>query len=122
MQGDAFMLAFEDARQGALCAVALQRAFAERNHSAEVPVQIRLGLHSGEALRDADRFFGHTVILASRIASQADGGEILVSSALKQVTEEAGDLRFGPERDVELKGISDSQRLARLEWDESSLR
>jgi class 3 adenylate cyclase len=122
MQGDAFLLAFEEARQAARCAVALQRAFAERNRSAEVPVQIRLGLHTGEALRDADRFFGHSVILASRIASQADGGEILVSSALKRVTAEASDLHFGPEREVELKGISDSQRLARLVWDESPLR
>jgi class 3 adenylate cyclase len=117
MQGDAFLLAFEDARQGALCAVALQRAFAERNRGADVPVQIRLGLHVGEALRDADRFFGHTVILASRIASQADGGEILVSAAVKQIAEDAGDLRFGPERDVELKGILEAQRLTRLEWE-----
>jgi class 3 adenylate cyclase len=116
MYGDAFLLAFEGAREGALCAIELQRAFAERNRTADVPLRIRLGLHTGEPLRDAGRFFGHTVILTSRIASQADGGEILVSSAVKQITEGADDLRFGSGREVELKGISEAQRLVVLEW------
>ena len=46
-------------------------------------IHVRIGMHTGKAIRDADTFFGKTVILASRIASQADGDEILVSADTK---------------------------------------
>ena len=62
-------------------------------------------------LRDADKFFGRTVILAARIAAKAVGGEILVSALLKQITESVGDLRFGPSREVELKGFPEPVQL-----------
>jgi len=85
-------------------------------HGLMLPVRVRIGLHTGEALRDADKFFGKTVILAARIAAQATGEEILVSSVLKQLTETAGDLRFGSDRLVELKGISEPQRIYEVLW------
>ena len=75
-----------------------------------------IGLHTGEVLKDADKFFGKTVILAARIAAQARGGEILASALLKKLTESTGDLRFDAGRDVELKGISEKQRLHAVEW------
>ena len=75
-----------------------------------------IGLHTGEVLEDADNFFGKTVILAARIAAQASGGEILASSRLKELTESAGDLRFGKPREVKLKGISEAQQLHAVEW------
>ena len=97
--------------------MALQRALQQRNQSADEPIRIRIGLHTGEALREADKFFGRTVILAARIAAQADGGEILVSSLLKELTKSVGDVRFGAGRQVELKGISERQILHRVEWE-----
>ena len=39
-----------------------------------------MGVHIGEAVREADDFFGHAVNYAARIASSAAGGEIVVSS------------------------------------------
>ncbi len=77
---------------------------------------MRIGLHTGEVLKDADKFFGKTVILAARIAAQAQGGEILASSLLKELTESTGDLRFGKAREVKLKGISETQQLHAVEW------
>jgi len=81
---------------------------------------VRNGLHTGEALRDADKFFGKTVILASRIAGQAKAGEILISDLLKALTESSGDLVFGASRTAELKGIADPQRIHELIWAEST--
>ena len=49
--------------------------------------------------------FGKTVILAARIASQAVGGQVLVSSLLKALVESSGEFEFAEGRDVELKGI-----------------
>jgi adenylate cyclase len=75
-----------------------------------------IGLHTGEAIKDAGDFFGKAVILASRIAAQARGGEILVSSILKEMTESAGDVRFEDSRDVELHGLAGAHRIHRAAW------
>jgi class 3 adenylate cyclase len=74
LRGDGFLLAFSSPGQALLCAVGLQRAFAAFSEDAEEPLRVRIGLHTGEALRDADKFFGKTVIQAFRIADLARGG------------------------------------------------
>jgi len=117
LRGDGFLLAFGSARKGLDCAVALQRAMVaySREHP-EQPIRLRIGLHTGEAIKDAEKFFGKTVIQAFRIADLAAGGEILVSSLLKQLVESAGDLAFDAGRSVELKGISGTHRLYAMDW------
>ena len=105
-QGDGFMLAFQSARRALQCAVDIQRAFAKRNETADEPIRVRIGLHSGEVIREADDFFGKNVVLAARIANKARGSEILASSRLKELTESAGDITFGEGREVDLKGLS----------------
>jgi class 3 adenylate cyclase len=117
LQGDGFLLAFGSARAGLQCAMAIQRSLADDAlRHPEEPIRVRVGLHTGEALRDADKFFGATVILAARIASQARGGEILASSLLKELTQSVGDLRFGEGREVALKGFTDTHRVFPVEW------
>ncbi len=115
-EGDGFMLAFQSARRGIECAVDIQKAFADRNEPAAEPIHVRIGLHTGEAIKEADDFFGKNVILAARIASQAQGGEILVSSLLKELTESGGDIAFGEGREVELKGLSGRHRVFDVVW------
>jgi len=117
--GDSFMVAFASARRAVACAVAVQRAFAQRNETAEEPIRVRIGLHTGEAVKEAEDFYGKHVILASRIAAQAQGGEILVSSLLKELTESAGDIAFGERREVELKGLKGKQRVFEVEWEQA---
>ena len=54
--------------------------------------------HSG-----GEDFFGKTVILAARVASQAQGERILMSLLLKALAESSGEFEFGDGLDVELK-------------------
>jgi class 3 adenylate cyclase len=110
-QGDGFMIAFGSARRALHCAIDLQRAIADHNRRDGEPIRVRIGLHTGEAVREADDFYGHHVNLAARIASQACGGEILVSALLKELTDSSGDIRFGDVREVELKGLTGPQRV-----------
>jgi class 3 adenylate cyclase len=118
-RGDGFMLAFRSARSALLCAIGLQRAFAERNRvRPEVALRIRVGLHTGEAIREADDFFGKNVILAARIAESAKGTQILASSLVKALTESAGDIFFGEEHRTELRGLSGSYRLFEVLWED----
>ena len=111
-QGDGFMVAFGSARRAVLCAVGIQQALAEYAEvHPEESVRVRIGLHTGEVLKEAEDFFGTNVALAARIASAARGGEILVSGLLKDLLESAGDVEFGPGREMELKGISGPRRV-----------
>ncbi len=115
-EGDGFMLAFQSARTALQCAIEIQRALAERNDQAAEPMHVRIGLHTGEAIKEGEDFFGKHVILAARIAGRAKGGQILVSSLLKELTESAGDIEFGEGREVELKGLAGPHRVFEVVW------
>lgn len=118
LQGDGFLLAFASARRALRCAIAIQRAFAAYSQQhPEQPIRVRIGLHTGEAIREAERFFGKAVILAARIAAQAGGGEILVSALVKQLTESAGEFRFDAGREAALKGLAGTHRLFGVRWE-----
>jgi class 3 adenylate cyclase len=114
-QGDGFMLAFSSARRALDCAVAIQRAAAAEH--TDPPIRVRMGLHTGEALKDADDFHGKHVVLAARIADQAAGGEILVSALFKELTESGGQIHFDNGRLVALKGLDGEHRLHRVAWE-----
>jgi class 3 adenylate cyclase/tetratricopeptide (TPR) repeat protein len=117
-QGDGFMVAFASASRAVECAAALQRAFAA--HADEAPdeaIHVRIGLHTGEAIRERDDFFGRNVILAARIAAQAGPGEVLVSSLLKELTEAEAGVSFGDARELSLKGLSGTYTVHSVEWE-----
>ena len=117
LQGDGFLIAFGSARRGLQCAIGIQRAFhAYSADDTHTPIRVRIGLHTGEALREREKFFGRTVILAAHIASTAHGGEILVSALIKELTQSLGELDFGASQNVQLKGISESQTLFAVHW------
>jgi class 3 adenylate cyclase len=106
-QGDGFMIAFPSARRAVQCARAIQDAIdSQFREDPSGPIRLRIGLHTGEAIRDEADFYGKNIVLAARIADQARGGEILASSVVKQLTESAGDLRFENERELQLDGLA----------------
>ncbi|MCJ7436988.1 MAG: adenylate/guanylate cyclase domain-containing protein, partial [Acidimicrobiia bacterium] len=119
-QGDGFMLTFPGARSAMLCMIDVQRDLARRaSKEPESPIRIRIGLHTGEAIVDADGdLFGKHIIMAARIANLADGGQILASSITKEITSSRGDLEFGEAQDVALKGIEGTYQVHEVVWAE----
>jgi class 3 adenylate cyclase len=114
-QGDGFMIAFPSARRAVQCACAIQREIdSQLGDQAERPIRLRIGLHTGEAIREEADFYGKNIVLAARIADQARGGEILASSVVKQLTESAGDLRFEGQRELELDGLAGTHTVYRV--------
>jgi eukaryotic-like serine/threonine-protein kinase len=106
-QGDGFMIAFPSARRGVECARAIQRAIdSGLGEHPDGPIRVRIGLHTGEAIKEDADFYGQNIVLAARIADEARGGEILASAVVKQLTESAGDLQFENERELELDGLT----------------
>ena len=106
-QGDGFMVAFSSARRALECAIAIQQTLAAHNaENPAEPIRVRIGLHTGEAIKEGEDFFGKSVILAARIAPSATGGQVLVSSLLKALAESSGEFEFGEGREMALKGLS----------------
>lgn len=105
--GDGFMMCFRSARSALAFLVDAQRALAA--YEAANPLaglSVRAGVHTGEAVvGDDGDLFGRHVVMASRIADQARGGEILVSSLVREIVEPRGDIVFGTSRSVVLKGL-----------------
>jgi class 3 adenylate cyclase len=116
-QGDGFMLAFSSAHGALQCAIELERAFAGRSFSGSQALSIRIGVHSGFVIADADDFYGRNVVLAARIADRARGGEILVSEAVKQYTESDPSLDFEPRGEHRLKGLIGEHPVYALLWE-----
>lgn len=101
--GDGAMIAFASVRDALGAAVGIQRAMATSD------LRLRVGLHTGDAVRSSGDYAGIAVNKAARIASAASGGEILTSSVTAELA--GSEFRFGPERVGELKGLSGTHRL-----------
>jgi class 3 adenylate cyclase len=110
-QGDGFMLAFASARRSLTCAQAIQRGIGERFNDPGSPVRVRIGLHVGETVQEADDFYGNAVNYAARVASAASGGEVVVSALVHALVAPTGEFRFEDAREVELKGVEGLQKV-----------
>ncbi len=89
-------------------------AIAETFRDPGSPIRVRIGLHVGETVREADDLFGHAVNYAARVASAAEGGEIVVSSLVYGLLAQTGEFVFEPAREVELKGVEGPQKVYAL--------
>ena len=108
-QGDGFMVAFARPEEAVRCSVAIQNQLAKRPSG----IRVRIGIHAGKSVRRGDDLFGRNVAMAARVASAADGGEVLVSESVRD--EVADEVAFDDGRDVELKGFSGTYRLYAVE-------
>jgi class 3 adenylate cyclase/tetratricopeptide (TPR) repeat protein len=116
--GDGFMVAFQSARRAIGCAIGIQRAIEEQNidRPADQRALIRIGVNSGEVIREDDDLFGLAVNAAARVASKAEGGQILVSETVKALVGSARDLKFTDRGRFRLKGFPERWRLFEVIW------
>ncbi|MCC7364296.1 MAG: alpha/beta fold hydrolase [Dehalococcoidia bacterium] len=117
--GDGFMASFASAQRALECSVAMQLAFEEHNLTADHPIHIRIGVNAGEPIAEDDDLFGTAVIAASRIASQASGGEILTSLVVRELVAGKGFL-FADRGETQLRGFEDPVRMFQLRWRDAS--
>ena len=93
----------------------MQRAFAERNASAEEPIKVRVGLNAGEPIAEEDDLYGTAVNLAARICSRAEAGQILAPIVVRELA--AGKpFMFADLGEIELRGFEDTVRLFEVRW------
>jgi adenylate cyclase len=119
-QGDGYMLCFRSARSALLAAIGVERDLSQTAWSPPgQELQVRIGMHTGEVVvDDGGDLFGKHVVVAARIGALAVGGEILVSSLVRQIAEPRGDISFHSPREVELRGIADIETVWSVDWAE----
>ncbi|WP_275579676.1 adenylate/guanylate cyclase domain-containing protein [Mycobacterium riyadhense] len=116
-QGDGFMVAFSSARSAIRCAIEIQRDFAAyRDRSDCQLLRVRIGMHTGEVIREREDFIGRNVTLAARIAAKAGGNQILVSALLRELVAGSHEFQFGNAWEEQLKGLREPQRVHEVRW------
>jgi class 3 adenylate cyclase len=112
--GDGFFFAFPDPAQAVDCAVAIQRALAAHRRDHGFAPQVRIGLHTSDAVQMGSTYKGKGIHEAARIGALADGGEIVVSAQTLEAAQ--SDVPGINPRTVTLKGISAPVTVYSLLW------
>lgn len=111
--GDGFMASFGSATRALECAVAIQRDV--RDSEVASVVKVRIGINAGEPIAEDRDLFGQSVIAASRIATAARGGEILVSDVVRMLAAGKG-FTFSARGVMALRGLDEEARVYELRW------
>ena len=102
--GDGILATFDGPARAIRCAAAI------RDEVRELGLEIRAGLHTGEIELQEDDISGLAVHIGARISALAGGGEILVSSTVRDLVVGSG-LLFDDRGTRELKGVPGEWRL-----------
>ena len=74
-------------------------------------MQLHLGIHAGDVIREGGTIYGGTVNIAARISDQAVAGEVLVSRTVRDLARTSSFVDFEDRGEVTLKGIAEPQQL-----------
>lgn len=113
-QGDGFMVVFALADEAVRAATDIQRALAggRSGRLRRTPIRVRIGIHTGPAIEKGGDYFGRNVAKAARVASVAEGGEILLSEEVCERLDDDVELEAWGAAD--LKGLEGSHELWRV--------
>jgi len=96
--GDGFFATFDGPARAITCACAI------RDRLGQLGLEVRAGLHTGECEVIDEKVGGIAVHIGARVATQAQPGEVLVSSTVKDLVAGSG-ITFSERGTSELKGI-----------------
>ena len=102
--GDGFLATFDRPGSAILCARAIGTGLAHTG------LAVRAGVHTGEVEVRGERIGGLSVHIGARVAATAGGGDIVVSSTVKDLLV-GSDFTFADRGEHELKGVPGTWRL-----------
>jgi class 3 adenylate cyclase len=105
--GDGFLASFDGPARAIRCGCAVIDSVAE------LGLEVRAGLHTGECELIDDKVGGIAVHIGARIAALAEPGEVLVSSTVKDLVAGSG-IQFEDRGEHRLKGIAEAWHLFRV--------
>ncbi|MEY9123887.1 adenylate/guanylate cyclase domain-containing protein [Bradyrhizobium yuanmingense] len=107
--GDGVLATFKKPAAGIACATAVQKAVRT------LGLEIRVGLHTGEYTISGGEMVGLAFHIGTRIAAKARAGEVLVSSAVKELMTAQAAIALRDHGVHRLKGVPERWRLYRVE-------
>jgi len=116
--GDGVLASFQSTQQAIRCAIALQRANAAAEPVNGEHLSMRVGINAGEPIAEGDDLYGNAVSVASRLASIARGGEILVSLVVRELVAGKG-FHFADRGEVAVAAAEAPVHLYQVEWREA---
>jgi predicted ATPase/DNA-binding SARP family transcriptional activator len=117
--GEAVFAVFARPPDAVVAAASAQRALAAADWPEGVRVRVRMGLHTGAVERAGQDYAGPDVHRAACICAAAHGGQVLLSSATRALTERSlpEDLRLRDLGEHRLKDLAQPERLHQLSVD-----
>ena len=116
-EGDSFYVVFRSPSAALECGVEiLRRADARNAKEPNVALRIGVGLHAGETIAHDDQFVGGAVNVASRLASKAGPGELLISDTLRGLVRTGNSYPMADAGLLRLKGVGERVRAWRVTW------
>jgi adenylate cyclase len=112
--GDGLLLWFPDACEALRASLALQARFERECYESDLPLWVRMGMHSGRQTRRGQDLVGHDVNVAARVVDVAGPGEVLVSeSTMTEIADGVSGITFDELGPVMMKGLPAPVRLYR---------
>jgi class 3 adenylate cyclase len=102
--GDGFLAVFDGPARAVRCAQAIIAGVAD------LGIEVRAGLHTGEIELDGDDVTGIAVAIGARVGAIAEPSEVLVSQTIKDLTAGSG-IAYVERGEHELKGVPDRWQL-----------
>ena len=96
--GDSLLVAFPDAAEAVAACVEGQLAMSAHHWPPGAEIQVRMGVHTGEASPSGDNYVALPLHQVARIAAGAHGGQILVSQATATAAEGRASAEDAPGR------------------------
>ena len=114
--GDGIFAAFGSAVEAVRAAAAIQKELAGRNgrRASDQPLLVRIGIHLGDVLQEAEDLLGSGVNVASRIQVLASPGGIYVSGEVYQQVRNQVGLSFRDLGERQLRNIKEPIRIYEL--------
>jgi class 3 adenylate cyclase len=118
--GDGIMASFTSAANAVKCATRVQKEIAKHSReNSDRALKLRVGVAAGEPVEHHDDLFGCTVQLASRLCSNAQAEQILVSNVVAELCE-GKLLGFEEVGGLSLKGFDHPVRAHLVNWADAS--
>jgi class 3 adenylate cyclase len=114
--GDGFLAVFDSPLQAVRCALAFQKAVAERNigwPSAQW-LQYRIGINLGDVIAASDDLYGDSVNIAARLQTLAEPGGLCISGSVHDQVKRKLSVAFRSAGEERLKNIADPMRVFTL--------
>ena len=112
--GDGLLVEFASVIDAARCAIAWQKAMAERGGPAGSNIEWRIGINLGDVIIDDGDIFGDGVNIAARLEGLAKPGGICISARVHEDAAGKVDATFEDIGEPELKNIDRSVRVYRV--------